>query len=213
MLFEKVAELVAGVPHMTRGQGKTLYDFVLSERPGRILELGFASGVSTCYLSAALDELGGDGHILTIDRLNARDRKPTIDELLARCGLAHRATPVFADTSYTWELLHLLDQHPRPAFDFVFIDGAHTWDVDGFAFLLADKLLAPGGWVLFDDLDWTLDTSPTLKNMTWVRNLPPEQRETPQIRKVYELLVKPNPEYGNCREDKTWAWAQKLPAS
>lgn len=212
MQFEKVAELVAGVPHMTRAQGKTLYEFVLREQPERVLELGFASGVSTCYLAAAFDELGGDRHILTIDRLNARDRKPSIDELLNRCGLAHLATPVFADTSYTWELLHLLEQKPTPSFDFVFVDGAHTWDVDGFAFLLADRMLRPGGWVLFDDLDWTLDTSPTLKNMTWVRQLPEEQRVTPQVRKVFELLVKPNPAYGNCREEKTWAWAQKLAA-
>ncbi|WP_020573149.1 O-methyltransferase [Actinopolymorpha alba] len=209
MLFDEVAAAVRGVPHMTRSQGQVLYEFIRETRPRRILELGFASGVSSCYLAAALDELGTDGHVLTIDRKNARDRSPTIDELLGKCGLTHRVTPIFADTSYTWELQRLLERDPVPAFDFVFIDGAHTWDVDGFAFLLADQMLRPGGWVLFDDLDWTLDSSPTLKNMTWVRQLPAEQRSTPQVRKVYELLVRQNPAYGAFRDENGWGWARK----
>ncbi|MGL5809687.1 MAG: hypothetical protein ACRCYQ_07075, partial [Nocardioides sp.] len=74
-------------------------------------------------------------------------------------------------------------------FDFAFIDGAHSWFVDGLAFFLVDKLLKPGAWVLFDDLDWTYATSPTLSQTELVRSMPEDERNTPQIGKVFELLV------------------------
>jgi predicted O-methyltransferase YrrM len=196
---------------MTQDQARIIYDFILDKQPERILELGFAHGVSSCYMAAALDEIGGDGHVLTIDQHAAERRKPRINDLLDECGLAHRVTPVFGDT-YIWELMRLLEQDPVPSFDFVFIDGAHTWDIDGFAFLLADRMLKPGGWVLFDDLDWTFATSPALKDQPWVKALPEVQRTTPQVRKVFELLVKSNPGYDSFRDERGWGWARKRPA-
>jgi hypothetical protein len=41
--------------------------------------------------------------------------------------------------------------------------------------------------------------------------MPPEERITPQVRKVYELLVKPHPSYGDFRTEDGWAYAHKLP--
>jgi predicted O-methyltransferase YrrM len=212
MQLAEVSTRVANVPHMTRKQGRTIYEFVLRNKPSRILELGFAHGVSACYMAAALQELGGDRRILTIDTHHALEREPSIKELLDRCELGHLVTPIFADTSYTWELMRMLGEQPQPRFDFVYVDGAHRWDPDGFAFLLADRLLAPGSWVVFDDLDWTLASSPTLRDTDWVRELPEDQRNTAQVRKVFELLVRTHPDYGDFREQDGWAWARKRPA-
>lgn len=164
-----------------------------------------------------MDELGGDAHVLTIDKQAAVDRNPNIEQLLAKTGLAGRVTPVYAETSYTWELLKLLEQEPQPRFDFAYLDAGHTWDVTGFGFLLVDRLLAPGGWVLFDDLDWTIAGSTGLQGRPWAECLPTEQRETPQVRKVFELLVRTHPDYVDCVEqgDWSWGWARKrlTPAS
>ncbi|MCK7467679.1 MAG: hypothetical protein MZU91_05855 [Desulfosudis oleivorans] len=55
----------------------------------------------------------------------------------------------------------------------------------GFAFYLVDKLFLPGGLIIFDDLDWTLGASPSMKNLNWVNALPDEERNTPQVRKVF----------------------------
>ena len=35
---------------------------------------------------------------------------------------------------------------------------ASVWFI-GFAFFLVDRLLAPGGWMVFDDMDWTFASS------------------------------------------------------
>lgn len=212
MRFEDVNTAVAGTKFMTSKQGRMVYEFIVGHKLGRVLELGFAYGKSTCYLAAAADELGGDAHVVTMDRLGALDREPNIHELLGRCGLAGRVTPVIAETSYTWELMKLLEQEPQPRFDFAYIDGGHTWDVTGFGFFLVDRLLAPGGWVVFDDLNWTLSASPTMRDLPEVRGLPEEQRTTAQVRKVFELLVANHPSYIDVHEEHGWGWARKAPA-
>lgn len=211
MKFDEVDAAVTGVQYMKTHQGRQVYDFIVEHKLGRVLELGFAHGKSSCYLGAAVDELGGQAHVLTIDKLNARDRSPNIHQLLDKTGLADRVTPVFAETSYTWELLKLIEQEPQPRFDFAYIDAGHTWDVTGFGFYLVDRLMAPGGWVLFDDLDWTIAKSQGLRGKSWAEQLPEEQRTTAQVRKVFELLVRTHPDYVDVHEKNGWGWARKRP--
>jgi predicted O-methyltransferase YrrM len=208
MRLEDVHGKVADTPHMTPAQAAKIYQHFAKYRPRDVLELGFAHGVSSCYMAGALEESGG-GHLTTIDRGSAERRQPNIYELLEGCGLTHLVTVALTETSYTWELMAYLEAGPQPRFDFVYVDGAHLWDVDGFAFFLLDRLLEPGGWVLFDDLNWTLDTSPSLKDAEWVLRLPSHQRTTPQIRKVYELLVRTHELYGEFRDEEGWGWARK----
>ena len=63
---------------------------------------------------------------------------------------------------------------------------------------------------MFDDLDWTYADSPTLRSTEAVSNMPEEERTTSQVRRVYELLVKPHPAYSEFVEDDGWAYARKL---
>jgi predicted O-methyltransferase YrrM len=210
--FRRVDKEIAGVPFMNSRQGRLVYDFVVQNKLSRVLELGFAHGKSTCYFAAAADELGGDAHVLTMDRTSALKRSPNINELLGRCGLTDRVTAVFAETSYTWELMKLLERPEQPRFDFAYLDAGHTWDVTGFAFFLVDRLLEPGGWMLFDDLNWTIAGSEALRDKPRVKKLPEEQRTTPQVRKVFELLVHTHDDYVDVHETDGWGWAHKRPA-
>lgn len=214
MEFDQVAEAVGRVPHTPPEMGRRLYDFVSSVRASRILELGFAHGVSACYLAAAVASHGGS--VLTIDNRSALERDPPIHELLRRTGLEHVVQPVVAARSYTWELMKLVEGQSTmgrciPIFDFAFIDGAHSWETDGLAFFLVEKLLMPGAWLLFDDLDWTYASSPTLRATEWVRQMPEDERSTPQIGKVFDLLVRQHPGFDSHRIEGSWGWARKRP--
>lgn len=209
MKIEKIRESLQGIPHMTAAQADEITRVILENRFQNILELGFAHGVSTCYMAGALDELGG-GHITTIDRESARSHNPNIETLLSKLGLSQYVTAYFEPTSYTWRLMKMLEEDPTPRFDFCYLDGAHDWFVDGFAFFLVDKLLKPGGMIILDDLDWTLADSPAMKNTPEVKNMPVEEKTCPQVRKVYELLVKTHPGYGDFLERDRWAYARKL---
>lgn len=205
----QIYELVRGVPHMTPERAERMRSFIIEHGFQNILELGFRHGVSTCYMAHALEELG-NGQITTIDLIGAREAQPNIEHLLEAVGQRHRVTVHYEPTSYTWRLMKMLEADPTPRFDFCFLDGAHDWFVDGFAFFLIDKLLMPGGWIIFDDLDWTYAQSPALRNTARVQAMPDDERETPQVRRVYELLVKPHPSYTNFMTEQDWAYAQKL---
>jgi predicted O-methyltransferase YrrM len=205
-----VAEVTAGVPFMDMEQAETLRHHIRRHDIRDVLELGFAHGVSSCYLAASLKEQGR-GHLTTVDRRRARDRDPNIEELARRLDLTEWITPVYAHTTFTWELMKLLEEDQTPRFDLCYFDGGHSWDDTGFGFLLVDRLLRPEGWVLFDDMDWTYAASPTLSDLDWVQAMSEEERTTPQVRKVYELLVRPPPHCGDLRTTRngSWGWARK----
>jgi predicted O-methyltransferase YrrM len=207
-----IAGIVGDTPHMTPAQGERISSFILDNKIRNILELGFRHGVSTAYMAATLAR-AGEGRIVTIDLLSAKQNKPNIEDLLDRVGERDRVHVFYEPTSYTWRLMRFLQEDPTPRFDLCYVDGAHDWFVDGFAFFLVDRLLRPNGWILFDDLDWTYATSPALAHTERVKQMPDDERATPQIRLVYDLLVKTHPHYHNFRDEGEWAFAQKAATS
>jgi predicted O-methyltransferase YrrM len=201
---EAVRERVGSTPMMTLEQAHAITRFVAQHDLHDLLELGFAHGVSTCYLAGALEEIGG-GHLTSIDQESARSRDPNADALLARTGLSRFVTLIYDATSYAWRLGRMLEADPTPRFDFCYLDGAHTWLADGFAFLLVDRLLVPGGWIVFDDLDWIAPPDP--------ERPAPAELAVPQVRMVYDLLVKTHPSYDHFIERDGWAYAHKSDAA
>ena len=209
MKIDEISIKVKGLPNMDLAQAKVMTDFIIDNQIQNILELGFCHGVSTAYMAGALDELN-QGSITTIDLLTTRNANPNIESLLTSLGLEKYVNVYYEPTSYTWRIMKMLEENPEPRFDFCYLDGAHTWFVDGFAFFLIDRLLLPGGWIIFDDLDWTYASSPTAKNTETVKAMPKEERETAQVGKVYELLVKPHPAYGDFMVKDGWGYARKI---
>jgi len=100
--------------------------------------------------------------------------------------------------SYNWPLMRLLICNQLPIYDYIYLDGAHTWDIDALAFCLLDRLLKPGGYIDFDDYNWTMASSPTQnpkvspQNLDWFTE---EQINTPHVMLIVELLVKRDPRY------------------
>ncbi len=209
MKIDKIREVVKDLPHMSFPQAKEITNIILENQFSNILELGFLHGVSTCYMAGALDELGR-GSITTIDLKYVSNCEPNIDALLNSLGLSHIVTVFYEPTSYIWRLMKMLEEDSSPRFDFCYIDGAHDWFTDALAFFLVDRLLKTGGLIIFDDLDWTYEKSPSLKNTDKVRDMPLDERITPQVRKIYELLVKTNSSYGNFVEKDGRAYARKI---
>lgn len=204
-------ELIGETPGgTTPARGERIHNFVREHGFENCLELGFAHGVGSVYIASAL-EANGHGHLTSVDIPDALQRSPRASDLLERAGLAHRVRLEIEPTSYTWYLRRALREQLtaatiEPLYDFVFLDGAHTWDVDGFAFLLVDKLLKPGGWILFDDLHWKLDQA------QWP-DVPAEQLSIAQVKEIWELLVLTHPGYDEMRSDESWGWAHKATTS
>ena len=219
MRFNEISDHMQGIPFMEPAQGRIIYDFILEDKPRELLELGFGHGVSSCYMAAALDELGS-GHITSVDMLSAVQwQDPSIETLLARTGLGNYVSVVREQNSYTWFLKNQIEKHSHsgvctPIYDFCFIDGSKNWTIDGFAFFLIDKLLRSGGWILFDHLNWTykgkLDRGQDISDGISIRQMSDDEVNTPHVALIFKLLVMQNPHYSNFKiQDDWWAWAQK----
>jgi predicted O-methyltransferase YrrM len=203
--FDAITRDFAGLRYMDERRAVALREIVVREDARELLEIGFHHGKSSLYIAAMLEDLGR-GRLVTIDRRRSATLKPNIGALLARTGLAHRVEPIFAYRSFTWELQKLLAAPVRPRFDLCYFDGGHTWDETGFGFTLVDRLLRPGGIIVFDDLDWSVARSPSYrKRPERAAVFSEDEREARTVRLVWDLLT---PEFGyeKVREIAEFGW-------
>lgn len=178
------------LPYMRHPQALLMRDLIVEHDAQDILEIGFLHGKSSAYFAAILEDMGR-GHLVTIDRDTARQREPNIEQVLVALNLTHRVTPVYSERSYTWEMAKMIRANPRPQFDLCYFDGGHTWDGTGFGFVLVDLLLRPGGWIVFDDLPWTIEAAEQVQSQVprhW-RSFSLDERAAPAVRLVFDLLV------------------------
>jgi predicted O-methyltransferase YrrM len=222
MKFREIQDHLKGVPFIGPGKARRLYDHVIKNGVTSCLELGFAHGASSCYIAAALDELGR-GHLTTVDIERAKEWfvDPTIEDLLQQTGLGEYVTVAREKLSYTWFLNKKVAENSsdgvcQPVYDFCFIDGAHNWTVDGLAFFLVDKLLKEDGWLLFDDLGWSYAKTGAASIAKVeecgipVTMMDDDERTSPHVGMVFDLLVKQHPSYGDFMvQDGDWGWAKK----
>jgi predicted ribosomally synthesized peptide with nif11-like leader len=175
----------------------------------RIAEIGVGNGETSL---AFAQHLAGSGV------LHLFDRQTKVDAVAAMLGSkgftnvrAYGCSDRLLD-SYNWSLAKLLREHREPIFDYVFLDGAHTWAHDALAFFLLDRLLVPGGYLDFDDYDWTIASSPTTnpQRVPAMNSLyTEEQMRTKQIKMVVDFLVRRTPGYVEVHENKIF---QKITA-
>ena len=190
----RVFEKFPKIPHITLAKAQFLYELIRSNDISDCLELGFSHGKSSAVIAQALEEKGS-GHLTTLDFPSAFKHRPGINDVLSELGLAERVTVRADPEGFHWTLLDMLEAKPRPLFDFVFLDGAHTWAGTGFAFLLVERLLRPGAWVVFDDVFWTIEGNEARRIAKGFAPLPEysglteRERKTHQVRKVFDLLV------------------------
>ena len=219
MKFENIEDIVGKVPFISPANARFLYDLIVKEGLTNILELGIAHGTATCYMAAALEELG-EGKAVAVDLLDTKDWfKPSAEEQLEKAKLGRFAEVVRMQTGYTWflhdEIKRLTENDVcREKYDLCIIDGPKNWTVDGCAFFLVDKILKENGWLIFDDYLWTYAQADSKREETdgiQHRSLSEAERNTPQVREIFELLVKQHPNYGELivPQEEGWAIARK----
>lgn len=205
---EEICRELGNIPYMKYRQAEIIKSIIMENNFRNAIEVGFYHGKSSVLIASIFEEIG-EGHLTTFDLEIAREKDPNIIQLLNDYNLSHRVTPVFCERSYTWELAKIIKDTKEPVFDFCYLDGAHTWDNTGFGFFLIDILLKPGGIIIFDDLNWTINKSPAYKKALSEGKDPyapysEDEKNTPAVRMVVEELV-PTRDYA-CFEVKEVNW-------
>jgi len=174
------------------GPNEHVVELVEKYKPTKYAEIGVYKG-DTCIEVAKLLNESSQIHLF--------DFEDRIEEVVKRFEVefADRSTIIKAFVwpnsykmfdSYNWSLAKCLEQ--GITFDFVFIDGAHSWHHDALAFFLVDRMLEDGGIVVFDDYAWRFGGSPTLCPRSFpqiTEQYTQEQIEIPQVNMIVDLLV------------------------
>jgi predicted O-methyltransferase YrrM len=205
---DDVDRAVHDTPYMTLEQARTLQRLWNSCPPGDLLELGFAYGKGSAYLGALAAQKGQ--RAVCVDNLSARDRQPRADSTIGAAGVADHVDLLFTDNGYVWWMKQQLEEGDSRRYSLVYLDGAHDWFVDGFAALLLDRFLIPGGVLVLDDLDWSFASSAAPDIMARVSSMTADVASEPQVRKVWELLLQTDPRWGEFEEHDGWGIARKL---
>src|SRR5262249_44154393 len=142
--------------------------------------------------------LNGSGELHLFDYY---DRVDAVKEKIAEAGFhnvkTYGSSYKLLD-SYNWHLAKLIETTNEPIFDYIFIDGAHTFAVDALTFFLGDRLLKVGGYMDFDDYGWTLASSPSLNPERFpltAKLYTREQIDAEQVRMIVDLLVRKEGKY------------------
>ncbi len=134
---------------VTPDRGAFVRDACRAERAGSVLEIGMAWGMSTLHLQEALlsQGAGAQTHVVVDPKQTSKYRG--VGEQMLRAARVAQFVEFHQD--YSEFLLPRLVCEGR-VFDFVFIDGGHRFDNVFVDLFYANRLLKPGGVVVFDDV-------------------------------------------------------------
>lgn len=111
--------------------------------------------------------------------------------------------------SYNWSLARLMEME-NVAFDYCFLDGAHTFAVDALTYYLCDSILPVGGHLDFDDYDWRLKgSSLDPKRLPVIaEQYTDEQVQAFQVRMIVDGLVRKSGRYDEVMHNKVFRKAR-----
>jgi predicted O-methyltransferase YrrM len=185
------------------GNRETL-NFIKTTNSRIVAEIGVYEGYTSIPLAYYL---GGQGE------LHLFDYEERVRNVVAKLKLAgyhnvvgHGNSHKTMD-SYNWSLMRVLQQHSEPIYDYVYLDGAHTWNIDALAFFLIDRLLKIGGYIDFDDYNWSHKKSPTMHPKfcpATAQMFTEEQIRESHVRLIVDLLVKRDRRYVPVRKNKIY---------
>ena len=169
--------------------------FIKSTECRHIAEVGIYKGHTSLEFARFLNG-EGELHLFDYD-----DRVKEVAKTIANAGFHNVRT--FGSSyklldSYNWSLARVLEQNTEPIYDYVFLDGAHTWAVDALTTFLADRLLKVKGYLDFDDYSWTLGESPVLNPKVFPltgKLYTDEQIEAKQVKMIVDLIIRRDSRY------------------
>jgi Methyltransferase domain len=169
-----------------------------------VAEIGIYEGHTSLEIAKVLN---GSGELHLFDY---QDRVDDVGRKIERAGFKN--IKMFGSSyklldSYNWQLAKLIETIDLPIYDYVFLDGAHTFAIDALTFFLADRLLKIGGYFDFDDYYWKLGSSSSLSPERFpltAKLYTREQIDACQVEMIVRLLVRKSGRYREVVENKVF---------
>ena len=141
---DKLIDIKAAVG---KEEGKYLNNLLKKFKLKKCLEVGLAFGISSINILSAIYKFGGT--LVSIDPNQSGKWNNMGKKLIINSGLG-KYHKIIEDKSYN--AMPGLLKKEEGTYDFIFIDGWHTFDYTLIDFFYADKLLKIGGFIVIDDI-------------------------------------------------------------
>ena len=119
-------------------------------------------------------------------------------------------------SGYHFELARAVSSGAINSLDYVYLDGGHLFHLDAPTVCLIKEILAPGGYLVMDDWNWSLEKSPTLNpeaKPETSKLYDQNQIETSHVKMVANLFLDNDPNYVFLELTGNTAVYQRLPAA
>lgn len=160
------------------------------EDPINIAEIGVGIGATSIEIVKRLRD--NDSFYFFSYENDVRELESDLKGLdYCKCNLYPMGNTRAIYDSYNWKLSSLILENDI-LFDLAYLDGAHSFCHDGLAAVLLKKLIKPGGIIIFDDVNWSYQRSPTMnpkKRPRTLKEFSKEQIKTKQVRRVIEIFM------------------------
>lgn len=163
--------------NISRAEGQFLHNLILKNDVRRSIEIGCAYGISSLYICSALARREMSSHVI-IDPYQSTQWHGIGVQNLKRAGFG-----AFTLIEKPSEIALPELMRDGRVFDFAFIDGWHTFDHALVDFFYINVLLAIGGIVVFDDVDY-----PAVRKLMRYVSRYPNYRVLDSLRFRWKLL-------------------------
>ncbi len=157
-------------------------------------KVGVGVGATTAAIVKALQG-GGTLHIFDFEsKISALLLDFNLEDYSRGVEIVGHGNSAHTRDSYAWKLAKLW-LSTGLKLDLAFLDGSHTFEYDAPACCILKEMIKPGGYLIFDDMHWTLAKSPTMNPTVLSRTrtrYSDEQIETPQVAMVVDLFIRPD---------------------
>ena len=125
-------------------------------------EIGVGVGATTLPVSKLISQYNNNGKIILFSRM--KDISEIISDLneMGYDFVQGIGSPNKTYSGYHFEMAEAFMKSELPAFDLAYLDGGHVFHLDAPATCILKELCKPGGYIIFDDYNWSLQNSPTL---------------------------------------------------
>ena len=123
-------------------------------------EIGVGIGATTREVARMLNNRGSIW--LFSRQREVRELKADLEALGYANVNGDWSSPHNTFSGYHFELAYAFVRNALPPFDLAYIDGGHVYHLDAPAACVLKELCNPGGFMAFDDWQWSLAKSPTL---------------------------------------------------
>ncbi len=191
----------------------SLLDRILADNPASVsvAEVGVGIGATSCEIVRRLRE-EDSFYFFSFEEEVAALEEDLRKADFCRCKLYPKGNSRATFDSYNWDLGKLLLEKNAAFLDLVYMDGAHTFAFDGLACALMKELILPGGFLVFDDLNWTLSedmeehTALPAENSAsdFTADYSKEQISARQVEMIVNVFMERDPEWVRFPSNPDW---------